>query len=120
MLMRFGQSGPWASTLAYFVCVDTSFQLLVLGYVLLESSALDFFSQLYCSITEDCFLRVLYGVSVHTRALPFPGQSAMPQAPRSGGQGLGWTGVSPLAELRRPCKLHSLPRCLPISGTLHG
>lgn len=81
-----------------------------MGYVL--SSALDFFSQLYCSITEDCFLRVLSGVNVHTRALPFPGQSATPQAPRSGGQGLGWTGVSPLAELRGPCKhLISLDIC---------
>lgn len=28
MLIRFGQSGPWASTLAYFVCVDTSFSSL--------------------------------------------------------------------------------------------
>ena len=28
MLIRFGQSGPRASTLAYFVCVDTAFSSL--------------------------------------------------------------------------------------------
>lgn len=64
MLIRFGQSGPRAST-RLFCLRGHSIRLLVLGYVLL-SSALDFFSQLYCSITEDCFLRVLFGVNVHT------------------------------------------------------